>query len=131
MANLSYYGSDVLADVHNPDNIDNNVINQSVQYVHETQQAAIQNSNSSAQQDALIFFVIEQLKPNPSCRPTNVEVPKELPKVSMDVEQHRLESKKFEIKMNQVSNENGRLLAQVINRDIVNIVVNSYVDSVV
>nr|GFA60639.1 hypothetical protein [Tanacetum cinerariifolium]GFA60668.1 hypothetical protein [Tanacetum cinerariifolium] len=31
MANLSYYGSDVLADVHNPNNIDNNMINQSVQ----------------------------------------------------------------------------------------------------
>ncbi|GJW45671.1 retrovirus-related pol polyprotein from transposon TNT 1-94 [Tanacetum coccineum] len=32
------------------------------QYVIESQQAAVQNSNSSAQQDALIFSVIEQLK---------------------------------------------------------------------
>ncbi|GJX71451.1 hypothetical protein Tco_0308622 [Tanacetum coccineum] len=31
MANLSHYGSDVLAEVHNPDNIDNNMINQGVQ----------------------------------------------------------------------------------------------------
>nr|GFB51884.1 hypothetical protein [Tanacetum cinerariifolium] len=31
MANLSDYGLDALAEVHNPDNIDNNVINQSVQ----------------------------------------------------------------------------------------------------
>nr|GFB09018.1 hypothetical protein [Tanacetum cinerariifolium] len=31
MANLSHYGSDVLAEVQNPDNIDNNMINQSVQ----------------------------------------------------------------------------------------------------
>nr|GEY23881.1 hypothetical protein [Tanacetum cinerariifolium] len=45
------------------------------------------------------------------------------------VEQHRLESKTFEIKMNQVLTENERLLAQVINKDIVNIVVNSSVDS--
>ncbi|GKF69398.1 hypothetical protein Tco_0202455, partial [Tanacetum coccineum] len=46
MANLSHYGSDVLAE-----------------YVKETQQAAVQNSNnSSAQQDALILSVIEQLK---------------------------------------------------------------------
>ncbi|GJW95388.1 hypothetical protein Tco_0175060 [Tanacetum coccineum] len=45
MANLSHYGSDVLAE-----------------YLHETQQAASQNSNSSAQQDALILSVIEQLK---------------------------------------------------------------------
>ncbi|GKD98289.1 retrovirus-related pol polyprotein from transposon TNT 1-94, partial [Tanacetum coccineum] len=45
MANLSHYGSDALAE-----------------YVTESQQAAVQNSNSSAQQDALILSVIEQLK---------------------------------------------------------------------
>ncbi|GJR80417.1 integrase, catalytic region, zinc finger, CCHC-type containing protein [Tanacetum coccineum] len=84
MANLSHYGLDALAEVHNPDNVDNNMINQGVQvmssseqssvvnhskteitsdsniipyyqYVTKSQQAAIQNSNSSAQQDALIL----------------------------------------------------------------------------
>ncbi|GJS21391.1 retrovirus-related pol polyprotein from transposon TNT 1-94 [Tanacetum coccineum] len=45
------------------------------------------------------------------------------------VEQHRLESKMFEVKMNQVLNENERLLEQVINKDIVNIIVNSSVDT--
>ncbi|GJT15711.1 hypothetical protein Tco_0874417 [Tanacetum coccineum] len=91
MVNLSHSGSDVLAEVHNPNNMDNNMINQVVQampsseqssvvthseteitsdsniipyshYLHETQQAVVQNSNSSAQQDALILYVIEQLK---------------------------------------------------------------------
>ncbi|GKA27927.1 hypothetical protein Tco_0714095 [Tanacetum coccineum] len=91
MANLSHYGLDVLAEVHNIDSMDNNMINQGVQarssseqlsvvnhletkitsdiniipysqYVHETQQAVVQNSNSSTQQDTLILFVIEQLK---------------------------------------------------------------------
>ncbi|GJT04362.1 retrovirus-related pol polyprotein from transposon TNT 1-94 [Tanacetum coccineum] len=91
MANLSHYGSDALAEVHNPDNMDNNMINQVVQampsseqsnvvnhseteitsdsniipysqYVIESQQATVQNSNSSAQQDALILSMIEQLK---------------------------------------------------------------------
>ncbi|GKE10634.1 retrovirus-related pol polyprotein from transposon TNT 1-94 [Tanacetum coccineum] len=91
MANLSHYGSDALAKVHNPDNVDNNMINQAVQvmlsskqsnvvnysetkitsdsniilysqYLIESQQTAVQNSNSSAQQDALILSVIEQLK---------------------------------------------------------------------
>ncbi|GKC46133.1 hypothetical protein Tco_1063855 [Tanacetum coccineum] len=62
MANLSHYGSDALFEVHNPDNMDNNMINQVVQYVIESQQAAVQNSKSSAQQDALILSVIEQLK---------------------------------------------------------------------
>ncbi|GKB59799.1 hypothetical protein Tco_0915985 [Tanacetum coccineum] len=34
------------------------------------------------------------------------------------VEQHRLESKTFEVKMNQVLNENERLLEQVLSKDI-------------
>ncbi|GJY47468.1 hypothetical protein Tco_0436531 [Tanacetum coccineum] len=148
-------------------------------------------------------------KPTPSCRPTKVKVPKELPKVSMvntslkkpkhhlagfdvvvkerttttaitegswgfehikacfkdeiilfvkalkdifntcdqyliddlteiqnvfrqmeqAVEQHRLESKTFEVKMNKVLNKNERLLEQVINKDIVNIIMNSFMDN--
>ncbi|GJQ90503.1 hypothetical protein Tco_0001642, partial [Tanacetum coccineum] len=176
MANLSHYSLDALElQVHNPDNVYNNMINQGVQvmpsseqsnvmnhsetkitsdnniipysqYVTESQQAAVQNSNSSTQQDALILFKAQQLEPklyngnvikntsaivipdseetlmlaeeshskmllkqqdlmvlekkvnttpidyansmnslnpSPSCRPTKVEVPKELPKVSM------------------------------------------------
>ncbi|GJW43216.1 retrovirus-related pol polyprotein from transposon TNT 1-94 [Tanacetum coccineum] len=88
---LSHYGSDALAEVHNHDNVNNNMINQAVQvmssskqsnvvkhskteitsdsniipysqYVIESQQAAVQNSNSSTQQDALILSMIEQLK---------------------------------------------------------------------
>nr|GEU44642.1 hypothetical protein [Tanacetum cinerariifolium] len=91
MANLSHYGSDDLAQVHNHDNVNHNLINQAVQamllseqsnimnqleteitsdskiipysqYVSESEQAAVQNSNSAAQQDAIILFVIEQLK---------------------------------------------------------------------
>ncbi|GKA75013.1 hypothetical protein Tco_0781391, partial [Tanacetum coccineum] len=45
------------------------------------------------------------------------------------VEQHRLESKTFEVKMNQVLNENDLLLEQVINKDIVNIIMNPTVDN--
>ncbi|GJT77926.1 retrovirus-related pol polyprotein from transposon TNT 1-94 [Tanacetum coccineum] len=103
MANLSHYGSDALAEVHNHDNVNNNMINQVVQvissseqsnvvnhseteitsdsniipysqYVIESQQAAVQNSNSSAQQDALILSVIEQLKTQvANCTKINLE----------------------------------------------------------
>nr|GEX81558.1 retrovirus-related Pol polyprotein from transposon TNT 1-94 [Tanacetum cinerariifolium] len=45
------------------------------------------------------------------------------------VEQHRVESKTFEVKMNKVLNENERLLEQVISKDTVNILVNSYVNN--
>nr|GEW07152.1 hypothetical protein [Tanacetum cinerariifolium] len=249
MENLSHYGLDALAEsnVMNQSETeitsDSNIIPYS-QYVIESQQAVVHNSKTSAQQDALILSVIEQLKtqlepklydgniikntcaivipdseetlmlaeeshPNLSNRPTTVEVPKELPKVSMvhtsfkklkhhlagfdvvvkerttpttitegswgfehtkayfrddiipflkalkdifntfdqylidelaevqnvfhqmeqAVEQHLLELKTFEVKMNQVLNENERFLEQVINKDIVNIVVNSSVDN--
>nr|GFB39785.1 hypothetical protein [Tanacetum cinerariifolium] len=103
MANLSHYGSDALTEVHNPDNVDNNMINQGVQvmpsseksnvvnqsetkitsdsniisyspYVIESQQAAVQNSKTSAQQDALILSVIEQLKTQViSCTKINLD----------------------------------------------------------
>ncbi|GJV74768.1 hypothetical protein Tco_1506352 [Tanacetum coccineum] len=252
MANLSYYGLDALAKVHNPDNVDNNMINQGVQLSSWNQKLYDGNviKNTSAivipdfeetlmlaeeshskmllkQQDLMVlekkvnttpvdYAVLNQLSqdfekyPSPSCRPTKVEVPKELPKVSMvntslkklkhhlagfdvvvkerttatipiiegswgfehtkacfrdeiilfvkalkdlfntfdqylidelsevqnvfhqmeqAVEQHCLESKTFEVKMNQVLNENERLLEQVINKDIVNIIMNSSVDN--
>ncbi|GJY87248.1 retrovirus-related pol polyprotein from transposon TNT 1-94 [Tanacetum coccineum] len=52
---------------------DSNIIPYS-QYVIESQQAAVQNSNSSAQQDALILSVIEQLKTKvANCTKINLE----------------------------------------------------------
>ncbi|GJZ97783.1 retrovirus-related pol polyprotein from transposon TNT 1-94 [Tanacetum coccineum] len=120
---------------------------------------------------------VSSSEPDLSDRPTNVEVPKELPKVSMvntslkklkyhlanfdvvvkerttpiaitggtrsfkhtkacfkdeivpfTVEQHRVESKTFEVKMNQALNKNERLLEQVMSKDIVNLIVNSSMD---
>ncbi|GJY92039.1 hypothetical protein Tco_0507821 [Tanacetum coccineum] len=179
MANLSHYGSDALAKVHNHDNMNNNMLNQVVQAMPSSEQsnvAAVQNSNSSAQQDALILSVIEQLKtqnyvnslePSASLvdppklsskRPPKshgdeiipfvkalkdlfntfdqylidelFEVQNVFHQMEQAVEQHRVESKTFEVKMNQVLNENERLLEQVINKDIVNIIMNSSVDNV-
>ncbi|GJZ52214.1 retrovirus-related pol polyprotein from transposon TNT 1-94 [Tanacetum coccineum] len=179
MANLSRNGSDALTEVHNSDNLAYDLINQSEQimtsseqsndvdqseteitsdsniipysqYLSETQQETVQNSNSSAQQDALILSIehaywkatsVPPLDPSPSSTTNKVKVPKELPKVSMvntslkelkrhltgfdqAVEQHRLESKTLEVKMNQVLSENERLLAQAIDHDIVKTVVN-------
>ncbi|GJT98507.1 hypothetical protein Tco_1094025 [Tanacetum coccineum] len=137
---------------------------------------------------ALVENSVNSPEPTLSRRPTKVEVPKELPKVSKNhtsstslrarrgfkhikacfrdeiipfvkalkdlfntfdqylidelsevqnvfhqmeqaVEHNHLESKTFEVKMNQVLNENERLLEQVINKDIVNIIMNSSVDN--
>nr|GEW38441.1 hypothetical protein [Tanacetum cinerariifolium] len=91
MANLSHYGSDNLAEVHNQDNVTTNVIhhdrqvtstseqsnnlNQSEteitsdsniisysQYMNESQYTTVQNLSSPALQDDLILSVSEQLK---------------------------------------------------------------------
>ncbi|GJS80378.1 hypothetical protein Tco_0730259 [Tanacetum coccineum] len=90
MANLSSYGSDVLSEVPHSENTHNDMLNQSVQeisyseqthlvnypeneitsdsniipysqYLLKTQNAAVQDINSSAQQDAMILSVFEQL----------------------------------------------------------------------
>ncbi|GKD70020.1 hypothetical protein Tco_1324110 [Tanacetum coccineum] len=66
-ANLSRYDLDALAESnvvnHSETEItsDRNIIPY-YQYVIESQQAVVQNSNSSTQQDALILFVFERLK---------------------------------------------------------------------
>ncbi|GKC47714.1 hypothetical protein Tco_1065436, partial [Tanacetum coccineum] len=49
-------------------------------------------------------------------------------KMEQAVEQHRVESKTFEVKMNQALNKNERLLEQVMSKDIVNLIVNSSMD---
>nr|GEY88271.1 hypothetical protein [Tanacetum cinerariifolium] len=43
MANISSYGSDVLAEVHNPDNIDKNMITQGVQAMLFSEQSSVVN----------------------------------------------------------------------------------------
>nr|GEV19402.1 hypothetical protein [Tanacetum cinerariifolium] len=47
MANLSHYGSDNLAEVHNPDNVTNNVINQAVQAMPISEQSNIMNQSET------------------------------------------------------------------------------------
>ncbi|GKF06374.1 hypothetical protein Tco_0037042, partial [Tanacetum coccineum] len=90
MANFSSYGSDVVSEVPHSDNTHNDMLNQSVQempyfeqtylvnypeneitsdnniipysqYLLEAQNAAIQDTNSSAQQDAMILSMFEEL----------------------------------------------------------------------
>nr|GFB34781.1 hypothetical protein [Tanacetum cinerariifolium] len=62
-------------------------------------------------------------------RTTIVKVPKELPKVSMQmelaIEQHCSEKTKFQTKMENVLQENNRLLTHALSVEIVNIVVNA------
>ncbi|GKD29854.1 hypothetical protein Tco_1240632 [Tanacetum coccineum] len=62
MTNLSHYGSDALAEVHNHDNVNNNVINQAVQAMSSSKQSNVVNHSETEITNALILSVIEQLK---------------------------------------------------------------------
>ncbi|GJX76336.1 hypothetical protein Tco_0323147 [Tanacetum coccineum] len=62
MANLSHYGSDALAEVHNHDNVNNNMINQAMQAMSSSKQSNVVNHSENEITNALILSVIEQLK---------------------------------------------------------------------
>nr|GEU59206.1 retrovirus-related Pol polyprotein from transposon TNT 1-94 [Tanacetum cinerariifolium] len=47
MANLSHYGSDALAEVHNPDNVDTNLINRAVQAMPSFEQSNVVNHSKA------------------------------------------------------------------------------------
>nr|GEY03445.1 retrovirus-related Pol polyprotein from transposon TNT 1-94 [Tanacetum cinerariifolium] len=117
MANLSHYGSDNLAEVHNQDNVYNNVLYQDVQETSTSEQSNILNQSEteitketlmlaeesrfkmiqkqnepimfekkaelSAKQAFWSWYSVQPKEPNLSSSTTIVEVPKELPKVSM------------------------------------------------
>nr|GEV93666.1 hypothetical protein [Tanacetum cinerariifolium] len=89
MVNLSYYGSDDLAEVHNQDNVTHNLVNQVVQAMPLSEESDIMNqSDTKIISDTNIipysqYNLVNFKEPNPSTRPTQVEVPKELFKVSM------------------------------------------------
>nr|GFA02382.1 retrovirus-related Pol polyprotein from transposon TNT 1-94 [Tanacetum cinerariifolium] len=98
----------------------------------------------SAEQAFWSRYSVNCEEPNLSSSTTIVEVPKELPKVSMyceltevqnvfnqmkqAVEQHCVEKNRFQDKMNDVLKENERLLEQAISADILNIVVHANVN---
>ncbi|GKA82820.1 hypothetical protein Tco_0789568 [Tanacetum coccineum] len=152
MANLSSYGSDVFSEVPYSDNTNNDMLNQSVQkmpyyeqphpvdypeneitsdsniipysqYMLETQNAAIQDTNSSAQQDTMILYVFEQLSHQvTNCNKVNKDNLIANETLSSEFERNKERVKLLEERQNVDLN-------QIISQDIVNIVVNSSLDN--
>nr|GEX17149.1 retrovirus-related Pol polyprotein from transposon TNT 1-94 [Tanacetum cinerariifolium] len=85
MANLSHYGSDNLTEVHNPDNVTNNVIDLDVQLEPKLYDGSgIQKTDVIVIPDSEETLLLEdESQPDLSTSTIIVEVPKELPKVSM------------------------------------------------
>nr|GEZ32065.1 hypothetical protein [Tanacetum cinerariifolium] len=127
MANLSHYGSDNLAEVHNQDNITNNLMILDVQapstfeqstiltqsdteitsdsniisysqYMNESQYNTVQNSSLPALQDDLILSVIEQLKIQSQAKDTVIlKLREKLQSLSGDVKERKVKKEIEEI----------------------------------
>nr|GEV74030.1 putative ribonuclease H-like domain-containing protein [Tanacetum cinerariifolium] len=86
----------------------------------------------SAEQAFWSQYLVQTDGPNLSATTTIVEVLKELLKVSMQMElavaQHCEEKHKFQNKMENILQENDRLLTQALSVDIVNLVLNDNVN---
>nr|GEX56689.1 hypothetical protein [Tanacetum cinerariifolium] len=133
MANLSHYGSNNIAEA---------LGFQNTCYLKRAQQLKPKLYDGSVieKSDAIVIHYSEETllladeslqseEPDLSASTTIVEVPKELPKVSMAFEQHYDEKNKFQDKMKNVLRDNDRLLEKAISIDIMNIVVHDHVNS--
>ncbi|GKA12645.1 hypothetical protein Tco_0692191 [Tanacetum coccineum] len=146
-ANLSRNGSDALTEVHNPDNLAYDLINQSEQimtsseqsndvyqtatkitsdsniipysqYLSKTQQETIQNSNSSAQQDVLILSMFQQLNTQVmNCTNVNLEYKRANKTLTTELDRYKEEVKDLK-EMKNVKNSFSGSNEQNIDREI-------------
>nr|GEX05149.1 hypothetical protein [Tanacetum cinerariifolium] len=90
MANLSHYGSDALADVHNPGNLDTNMINQAVQAMPSFEQSNVVNHSETEITNALKLSVIEQLKTHVvNCTKINLDNKSVIDTVTAELERYK------------------------------------------
>nr|GEX50781.1 probable E3 ubiquitin-protein ligase RZFP34 [Tanacetum cinerariifolium] len=131
MVNLSQYGSDNLAEINQDNKNVNEILTAELERYKDQdfETRFVPQTELSAEQAFWSQNSRNSKEPNLSTSTTTVEVPKELPKVSMAVKQHYVEKNKFQDKMKDVLKENERLLEQAISIDIVNIVVNERIKS--
>nr|GEW47195.1 retrovirus-related Pol polyprotein from transposon TNT 1-94 [Tanacetum cinerariifolium] len=106
MANLSHYGSDNLVEVNNHDNMTN--------HFPQEMQVPLTSEQSTILTQLNTKITMQTDEPNLSAATTIVEVSKELPKVSM---------------MENVLQDNDRLLTQALSVEIMNVVVHDNVKS--
>ncbi|GJV82551.1 hypothetical protein Tco_1522449 [Tanacetum coccineum] len=118
MANLSSYGSDVLYE--NEITSDSNIILY-YQYLLETQNAAVQDTNSSAQQDAMILSVFEQLSNQvTNCNKVNKDnliANESLSDVSAELERYKERMKLLEEQQNVDLSTREKLIMDDIIRE--------------
>nr|GEU97863.1 retrovirus-related Pol polyprotein from transposon TNT 1-94 [Tanacetum cinerariifolium] len=141
MVNLSHYGSDDLAE--KAQQLESKLYDGNI--ILKTNAIVIRDSEKTLMlaEESRFKMFLKQKEPLMSEKKVNTKpvdydvlnqlsqdfetrfVPQTELSAKQAVEQHRVELKGFQFKMNKVLNENERLLEQVIRKDIVNMVVNS------
>ncbi|GJT44152.1 retrovirus-related pol polyprotein from transposon TNT 1-94 [Tanacetum coccineum] len=123
MANLSKNGSDALTEVHNPDNLNYDLFNQSEQIMTSSKQ-----SNDTCPSERAITKLFRP-QSTPTDKVTSQTTGNDKPNTDAarltHLEKRNVSaSRTFKVKINQVLSENERLLAQAIDKDIVKTIVN-------
>ncbi|GJU98996.1 hypothetical protein Tco_1328267 [Tanacetum coccineum] len=144
MANLSSYDSDVLSEnfvqslidyvLDNEITSNSNIISYD-QYLQQTQNESVQDTNSSAQQDSLIISMFDN---NSSAQQDSLgkdfdnglhselnEVKTVFNQMEAAVEQCSVDEKYFDIQKKELSLDNDRLLDHIICQDVMNIVIHA------
>nr|GEY34648.1 hypothetical protein [Tanacetum cinerariifolium] len=85
MANLSHYGSDALAEVHNPDNVDTNLINHVVEAMPSFEQSNVVNhlETEITNDSNIIPYSITTTTAVPSRKPISVKIDTPKPVVTL------------------------------------------------
>ncbi|GJY72706.1 uncharacterized mitochondrial protein-like protein [Tanacetum coccineum] len=146
MANFFSYGSNVLSEVPISSNTHNDMLNQNVQempyseqthllnyleneitsdsniipysqYLLETQNAAVQDTNSSTQQDAIILFVFEQLS-HQDKNAQFVDFEKEINSLKQTLSEQLKEKESLTKTFNVLKNESKEKEAKNIDKEI-------------
>nr|GEU75730.1 copia protein [Tanacetum cinerariifolium] len=86
MANLSYYGSGILVEVRNPDNIDTNLINKTLQAIPSSEQSSVMNHSKTeitSDSDIIPYSQITTTSEVPPRKPTVLETDTPMPVVTL------------------------------------------------
>ncbi|GJR07256.1 hypothetical protein Tco_0530240 [Tanacetum coccineum] len=118
MANSSSYRSDVLSEVPHSDNTHDNMLNQSVQEMSYSEHShimdypeTIQNIDSSAQQDAMILSVYEQLSNQvTNYNKVNKDTMLSNESLTIELERYKERIKQFEQRQNINLSEREKLI---------------------
>ncbi|GJX50154.1 hypothetical protein Tco_0276999 [Tanacetum coccineum] len=99
------------------------------QYLQETQNKVVQDTNSSAQQDAMIMYVIEEMSNQVGIGKEITDMKEVFNQIEIEAAKCSIERKYFETEKKELFIENDRLLKNIICQDVMCIAMHSDVET--